>query len=117
MRPRDMARFGQLFLRGGRLDDGTQLISEEWVAASSTRLIQQPAYGLWWWVGGNSTIGAPVKYYDGYYANGLGGQRIFVLPSLDMVVVMTSRIPTQDASAQAADNQTLLRYVLDAVAR
>ena len=39
MRPRDLARFGQLFLNNGRLEDGTQLISEEWVEASTGPLM------------------------------------------------------------------------------
>jgi CubicO group peptidase (beta-lactamase class C family) len=115
MRPRDMARFGQLFLHGGRIEDDKQLISSIWVASSSRELVTSPMYGLWWWIGGNWTLTPPTRYYYAYYANGLGGQRIFVFPSLDMLVVMTSQIPTQDPSGNASANHTLLRYVLDAL--
>lgn len=48
---RDLARFGNLYLRGGRWSDGQQIVSEDWVDESvlpSTPL--NSAYGYMWWL-------------------------------------------------------------------
>jgi CubicO group peptidase (beta-lactamase class C family) len=80
--PRDMAKFGQLFLDQG-VWEGQQLISSEWVADSGKTYITQWAggYGYQWWTYSNSDI---------YYASGAFEQRIMVIPQYDMVVVFTS---------------------------
>ncbi|MFQ5796390.1 MAG: serine hydrolase domain-containing protein [Candidatus Bipolaricaulia bacterium] len=83
--PHAMAKIGYLFLSEGRWDD-EQIVSSEWVEASTTSHIDSPGYGYQWWV--NPSALAPTAGY--YFAAGLYGQRIFVVPSLDMVVVFTS---------------------------
>jgi hypothetical protein len=83
LRSRDMAKFGYLYLNGG-FWDGSQVIPAHWVAASVEKHIdveQGPNYGYQWWI---------YPSLDAYAARGLGGQFIFVLPDLDMVVVFTS---------------------------
>ena len=92
LRPRDMAKIGQLYLDGGTWN-GDRIVSEDWVARSvkpavagvegSLRL-DDPGYGYLWWTGGFPNTGAAT-----YYAAGFGGQFIFVLPDRDMVVVFT----------------------------
>jgi len=81
--PRDMARFGYLYLRDGWWD-GTQILPTGWVDASATlhsySLQSQDWYGYQWWV--NSV--------NAFQAVGAGGQYIFVRRGTDMVVVMTS---------------------------
>ena len=81
--PRDMARFGYLYLRGG-MWDGVQILPPEWVTDSATpRTYANPAaqaYGYQWWV--NSV--------NSFEAVGAGGQYIFVRRGSDMVIVMTS---------------------------
>ncbi len=82
MRPRDMARFGQLFLDGGSWN-GEQLIDPEWVAESTRNQLPRSMgreYGYWWWMGRK----------DGYQAQGWGGQKIRVWPEQKMVVVETN---------------------------
>ncbi len=88
---RDMARFGTLYLRGGRWA-GQQVIPADFAEASvrqqSTGGYPWPAwarYGYQWWV--LPDPGGPAAYA----ANGLGGQYIYVVPSSDLVVVITSR--------------------------
>ncbi len=90
LRPRDMARFGQLFLRDGNWD-GEQIISESWVSQSTSIRVRNVwnrwHYGYHWWT--------EVFFIDGrsvntWAANGAGGQRIFVVPAHDLVVVFTS---------------------------
>ena len=76
--PRAMAQFGYLYLEGG-IWNGKQVIPEEWIEAS----VAPPTYGYHWWRLSNG----------GYVALGYGGQRIAVMPSLDMIVVITGDFP------------------------
>jgi CubicO group peptidase (beta-lactamase class C family) len=82
MRPRDMAKLGLLFLRGGEWD-GQQIVPTEWVSEATSRKMSAdifPGYGYQWWTG------------DGFYcAMGYAGQFIYVFPGRDMVVVFTGR--------------------------
>lgn len=80
--PRDMAKFGQLYLNNGAWG-GEQIIPAEWVARSAeTHLFHWVGgYGYQWWTFPQSSI---------YYASGAYEQRIYVAPGLDMVVVFTS---------------------------
>lgn len=85
MRPRDMARFGQLYLSGGELE-GRRILDPTCVQHSTLPRIVATGghrYGGWWWMRDFGGYGA-------YFAWGYGGQFIFVLPELDMVVVATS---------------------------
>ena len=78
----DLARFGLLYLRQG-IWDGVSIIPDKWIE-ESTRLhsVFRPeknrrrGYGYMWYVDENV-----------YYAQGTGGQRVFVIPSRSLVVV------------------------------
>jgi CubicO group peptidase (beta-lactamase class C family) len=106
---RDLAKFGYLYLNGGRWDT-TQVIPADYVAAStrphSTPPPDAPAesYGYQWWV--TSQAGHP-----SFRAVGKGGQLIQVVPDLDLVVVVTS-----DATQHREDARQLVdRTVIPAV--
>jgi len=83
--PRDMAKFGQLYLQGG-IWNGQQIVPAEWVEASVAKQISASGaasyYGYQWWVRGSGT----------FAAHGYGGQRIFAIPDLEMVVVFTGEL-------------------------
>jgi len=83
--PHDMAKIGFLFLNGGEWD-GEQIVPREWVEAATRKHVDATmvdGYGYQWWVDS-----------DGYYlALGYQGQFIFVVPSLDLVVVFTGGSP------------------------
>lgn len=85
LRPRDMAKLGQLMLQRGRWGD-RRLVSESWVATSVSphvkRTSNQDHYGYLWWVKG-------ADYAGMFEAVGRGGQRITVWPARDLVVVWT----------------------------
>ncbi len=83
LRPRDMAKFGYLYLNGG-VWQGERIISQEWVEASMQEWTD--GYGYQWWLETYRSDGASV---DSFFADGWGGQRIIVFPSLDMVLVFT----------------------------
>jgi len=75
MTTRDFARFGLLFLRGGRWED-EQILPTSWVDESRAPAAANPGYGLQWWL-----------QPDGAFrAAGLFGQLIVVVPDLDLVV-------------------------------
>ncbi len=89
LRPRDMAKLGQLYLQGG-VWEGEQVLPAEWVEASAspTFMVAEPWYGhvgysYGWWPKSE-------EYGEGAYAaSGWGDQVILVMPEHDMVVVFT----------------------------
>ena len=106
LRPRDMAKFGQLFLNGGTWKN-QRVISETWTKKSTAPIVAIPKnsmlklaareylswavnagdrYGYLWWI---KSYCARSVCVDSYLADGWGGQRIIVFPSLDLVVVFT----------------------------
>jgi CubicO group peptidase (beta-lactamase class C family) len=85
--PRQMLDFGRLYLNGGRTPGGEQVVSEQWVEDScvprgrSSRSGRRYGYG--WWI-------RELADREVCYAWGYGGQFIFVVRDLDLVVVTTS---------------------------
>ena len=103
MTPRQMLAFGELYLNRGRTG-GVQVVPESWVEQSLVPRGRSPIsgneYGYGWWIremGGQRA----------YYAWGFGGQYIFVVPDLDLVVVTTS------ASTVAEDRRSHRVSVFD----
>ena len=87
MTPRQLLAFGELYLNGGRAGD-TQVIPESWVRSSFVGRTASPRergrfYGYGWWI-------RPMDRHAVFYAWGYGGQFVFVVPTLDLVVVTTS---------------------------
>ncbi|GEP46301.1 6-aminohexanoate-dimer hydrolase [Brevifollis gellanilyticus] len=85
LRPRDMAKLGQLFLNKGRWGD-QQIVSEAWVRESTKQQVPYRGYGYQWWVRNFRTRDHLI---EGFAAQGLGGQFIIVLPDLETVAVFT----------------------------
>jgi CubicO group peptidase (beta-lactamase class C family) len=99
MRPRDMAKIGQLVLAGGRWD-GRQIVSKGWIEASTASLIKatdDQDYGYLWWSGHARAHRRTVRWIG---ALGRGGQSIRIVPELDLVVAVTAGY-YQDYSPQA----------------
>jgi CubicO group peptidase (beta-lactamase class C family) len=87
MTPRQMVAFGELYLNHGRLN-GQQIVPGRWVQASQLPRVQSTReddrfYGYGWWI-------RDLAGHRTYYAWGFGGQFIFIVPTLDLVVVTTS---------------------------
>lgn len=84
--PRDLLAFGRLYVEGG-VHEGRRLLPEDWVAESLASHTVNPRYGqrygYFWWV--REIGGRRVPHAWGY-----GGQYVFLIPSLEMVVVATS---------------------------
>ena len=94
LRPADMAKIGLLFLHNGAWN-GKQIVSASWVKEATSKKTSTGGwsgqdYGYGWWV---SPKGADVAYFN---AEGRMGQRISVVPSMDMVFVTTGAGFDQD---------------------
>jgi CubicO group peptidase (beta-lactamase class C family) len=82
MTPRDMARFGLLYLDRGRWD-GNQIVPASWIAESTAP--NPNDYGYYWWLRGS---GREVSYS----AAGSGGNLICCVPGLDLVVAIAAKV-------------------------
>ncbi|MCP4217380.1 MAG: serine hydrolase [bacterium] len=105
IKPRDMVKFGQLYLQKGKWN-GRQIVPAAWVEVSTRSQIQAGTlsdnYGYHWWID------------DGGYfmALGYGAQYIIMVPSKQLVVVFTSAL----AGGRFYTPPALLRqYILPAV--
>jgi CubicO group peptidase (beta-lactamase class C family) len=99
LRPRDMAKIGQLVLAGGRWND-RQIVSKGWIEGSTAPKVEATGglfYGYLWWLGRSLLNGREVHWVG---ALGRGGQSIRIVPDLDLVVVVTAGY-YQDYSPQA----------------
>ena len=104
LRPRDMAKIGQLVLAGGRWND-RQIVSKEWIETSTALKIKATdgqSYGYLWWLGRSLLNGREVHWAG---ALGRGGQSIRIVPELDLVVVVTGGY-YQDYSPRAFQVQS-----------
>jgi CubicO group peptidase (beta-lactamase class C family) len=106
---RDLAKFGYLYLNGGRWDT-LQVVSAAYVRASTQphsnlpRLGRGGGYGYGWWT-------TSVDLHPSFAAVGIGGQRILVVPDLDLVVVITADARQQREDAQDLIGQTIIPAV------
>ena len=111
--PREMLAFGTLYLERGRLA-GRQIVPAAWVDSSLTPRTRSGwsgnEYGYGWWV---RTAGTHAVYY----AWGYGGQFIFVVPDLRLVVVVTSSAEVRAHEWNHLDSvyDLLERYIIPAV--
>jgi CubicO group peptidase (beta-lactamase class C family) len=104
---RDMAKLGYLYLNNG-LWDGQQVVPQEWIELSTQShsgggFPQYAQYGYLWWV-------TTERGHQAYFAAGYGGQYLYIIPDLDMVVVITS-----DTSQEHPENRAIVgEYIIPA---
>jgi CubicO group peptidase (beta-lactamase class C family) len=114
LRPRDMLKLGVLFHQKGSWG-GRQVISREWVARSTARwsTVGDQGYGYFWWHQwvDASTPDGP-RRVDMVVATGNGGQKIYLVPSLDLVVVLTGGRYNAQSPATAIMAKELLPALL-----
>jgi CubicO group peptidase (beta-lactamase class C family) len=85
--PQDMAKIGFLFLHQGKWG-GKQIVSSKWVSQAtkkqfSTEPYRGEDYGYGWW------ISRPDEQIPYFRADGRGGQRIVVVPTMNLLLVAT----------------------------
>ncbi|HML22654.1 MAG TPA: serine hydrolase [Aggregatilinea sp.] len=108
--PRDLAKFAYLYLNGGRWEN-RQVIPAAWVAESTQQhsLVVPPdnsdrppiGYGYLWWI--REQAGHP-----SFMAVGFAGQFAYVIPDLDLIVVMNGRL--RRVPAMFADNRMIREF-------
>ena len=132
---RDMARFGLLYLRHGRWND-KQIVPEAWIEKSShaSEMVKSDGadhggYEYLWWVDYGGVHFPEVSLPGIYSARGNGAHYIFIIPTLDMVIVhrTDNDPPVKDAktiteianrASPASENRAqfghLVKLILDA---
>ena len=107
--PRELAKFGLLYLHDGRWN-GKQLVPAAWVKASMTNQVDAGApysYGYDFWL-------RDIAGHHVAMAWGSGGQMIYIIKDLDLVVVMTTN--TRDFDQDSFNGLSIIRdHVLPAV--
>mgnify|MGYP001826189603 FL=1 len=121
MRPRDLLKFGSLYLNEGRWRD-KQILTPDWVSSSlkpqipteeltldhGTDAFSSGSYGYFWW---HTQYELPYGDIIVHAAYGNGGQRIWVIPALDLLVVhMTGNYNRRGSGLQA--ERLLLEHIV-----
>jgi CubicO group peptidase (beta-lactamase class C family) len=87
---RDLARLGQLLLGGGDYY-GREVFSAQWVQDSFTPWVTSDwdtaKYGFQWWMYPWAPTPSSSRPYGILMGSGFGGQKLFLVPELDLVVV------------------------------
>jgi CubicO group peptidase (beta-lactamase class C family) len=93
MTPRDLARIGQLVIDNGKAGE-RQVVPAEWLAeclAPRVSASELQRYGYQWYLGDMEFLaGGKVHLEHWVGAAGNGGQRLYVMPDLDLIIVVTA---------------------------
>ena len=113
LRSRDLLRLGQLYLNGGTWN-GRRVLSAEWVRRSTTphaNAREDTDYGYLWWL---PTVHANGRDFKGYAMYGTGGNKVYVFPAQQLVMVVTT-VNFHVAGAGALTERLLTEHVLPAL--
>lgn len=111
----DFAKFGQIYNTGG-IWKGQQVLSKSWTEKSFRHLQVLPAdrpgfYGFLFW---NKTIKINGKKLEVWYSSGNGGNKIYILKDIGLVVVINASAYGTAYAHQQSD-QILENYIIPAV--
>lgn len=101
LRSSDLLKLGQLYLRGGHWN-ASQVISKEWVEMSTradAEVDDETRYGYLWWL---RDFGPAGDRHAAWAMQGNGGNKVVVVPSIDLVAV----IPSTNFSTRGMHQQT-----------
>lgn len=110
--PRDLSKIGQLVLGGG-MWNGKQVVPADWVRRATTAMVRLPdgrGYGYHWYTGAFSDAKHPPQPWIA--GIGWGGQRIYVLPKLDLVVGINCGNYRRPGSEQSAVGLAIVTEVV-----
>jgi len=121
---RDWARFGQLLLGRGSLD-GRAVVDEPYFEKMITASPVNDWYGYQIWLGysrelnprapllaGGYQRSDPFDATDTYYASGFGAQRVYVVPSAELVIVRMGPSSGRTPVRESWDNTFLVNTAL-----
>jgi CubicO group peptidase (beta-lactamase class C family) len=106
-------KLGQLYLAEG-VWDGRQIVPRSWVAESTrphARIDERNEFGYLWWLRSVEVHGRPVSTY---YMTGSGGNKVFVVPDLSLVAVITSENFGRGDAHELSD-RLMFEYLLGSV--
>ena len=112
--PRDFLKMGQLFLDEGTWN-GKRVLDAAWVRqafAPHASLYAEGDYGYGWWRISYDVAGEQIP---AYYASGNGGQLLFVIPQLDLVVLFHGGNYGNFGTWRSFRDDFLPNYILPAV--
>jgi CubicO group peptidase (beta-lactamase class C family) len=115
LRPRDLTKIGQLVLQRGNWR-GSRIVPASWIEAATRPQINgfgTDFYGYFFWLGRSLVDQHEIQWAA---AVGLGGQRVFIVPELDLVLVMNAGLYQSPVQA-LVPIEALNRYVLKAASR
>ncbi len=118
MRAPDLLRVGQMVLAGGAWQ-GRQVVPQAWLRQSMTPRvpIEDLFHYGWHWFLGEVPVGTPIRTERLIAGTGWGGQRLFLMPALDLVVAMNAGNYHRPRPEQRRiANAVLTELVLPAVA-
>ncbi|HLG85330.1 MAG TPA: serine hydrolase [Bradyrhizobium sp.] len=110
LRPRDLLKLGQLVLARG-MWNGQQIVPSDWVKRVTTPVVaidRSRSYGYQWYMS-DGTPPRPQPWIGGI---GWGGQRLYVIPALDLVVAMNAGNYRQPGMEQARVASVVLNEVV-----
>ncbi|NMB82996.1 MAG: serine hydrolase [Ignavibacteria bacterium] len=109
---RDMAVLGLIYMNNGMLD-GKRIVPQDWVAKSLVTYsgssiipwgnLNKVGYGYLWWLG-------EVNGYKIFSAIGFGGQFIFCVPSLNLIIAIQS-FPNSDWTTADQQERNILNII------
>lgn len=114
--PRAMTKFGVLYLQEGEYA-GRQLIPKDWIRESTKIQIEGSLhgtpvqYGYLWWLGIDNPSFTYLDNETAFLAMGVHGQRIFISPELDAVIVITA-----DEHDESQSDHLIRDFILTAIA-
>ncbi|HUQ09351.1 MAG TPA: serine hydrolase [Steroidobacteraceae bacterium] len=87
LRPRDAAKLGALVVNEG-VWNGVRVVPESWVMITRQRVLTlgSGGYGYLWW---KSSFPRGAGQVDAVFTSGNGGNHVFTVPSLELVVAFT----------------------------
>ncbi|MEU5291367.1 serine hydrolase domain-containing protein [Streptomyces umbrinus] len=108
--PREMAKFGLLYLHDGKWG-GRQLVPRAAVRAAQARTAEVDdvfAYSEGWWT-------QTISERSTYFAWGFGGQFIYVIPSADVVLVTSEDTSDNSTNKEINPREFIRDYLLPAI--
>ncbi len=116
LRPRAFLKIGQMVLDNGKWN-GQQIISESWIKESTAFHLpikdsKDWGYGYQWWTG---VINVGTTKFPVINASGYGGQFLFVIPDLNLVVLFLHHNPADLDLSHTLGWKEMEKYIVPAV--
>lgn len=107
-RPRDMLKLGLLVVNNGDWQ-GQSVVSSQWMNQLHTPYFN--FYGNFWWHQNFEPDDASFPLTKAIYASGNGGQQIWIMPDLQLVIVFTAN----NYNMGSPSREMIMNYILPAV--